>query len=554
MAFLQQRRLPLFLIALTFLGYASSCGSPAGQAIQQIFCGRGDAKSKMTVGFNLDILNGLLGLRSAAASDEDIKGFLNSTLSSAKIDPKYFQVSAVESVIPGDAVRFLEVGGSFGEYFGQGASILKAAFASSALTSSDSALDFVSESFGVKAAAAERIYYRSKVYKIASEWLPSALYQRLSSAELEPDQDQWALNQTEYDEAVALFTRMAAVKARNLGTNPVIVAVLDTGVAKDHPDLKDILVKGYNATGEGSKEDWNDENGHGTHCAGIIAARKTTGQSPVGVATMAQVKIMPIKVLGGSGSGGFQAIEKGIRYAMDQGAEVISMSLGAGLEYEDVEKQGGLINKVLQDAIDKGIIILIAAGNEACPLGGNCTQSGGLFSKSKFEEYTVVPCAYSGSICVGATNADETLAEYSNYSSQKDADYRTQPDVNAPGTAIYSTWIDTDGPASYKTISGTSMATPYVAGIAALLKSVDPEIDQKTAMALLQKGQVYPEQIKSKSGTGRVDLLAVLNETARTRLDMDEAPYSPEERQVEAPETESGSLDAVGDLWGAVCQ
>ncbi len=103
------------------------------------------------------------------------------------------------------------------------------------------------------------------------------------------------------------------------------MAVLDTGVDLEHPDLKSILVPGYDAVDSGSGT--QDENGHGTHCAGIIAAQKNSSDSALGVAAMAGVKIMPIKVLGGDGSGGFQAIEKGILWAIEHGAHVISMSL-----------------------------------------------------------------------------------------------------------------------------------------------------------------------------------------------------------------------------------
>lgn len=548
-------RSALWLAGAGILLHGTSCGSSAGGLIQQILCGRGDAKNKMTVGFDLGQLGELLNVRATAIPDEQIKSFLNDTLQSVNIDPEQFNVESVESVIPGDSVRFLDVGGNFSDLFGSGATLLKQAFSGGSLTDGGP-LDFVSESFGVRAAEAQKIYYREKVRRLAKEYLPEALYRQVVNVETSPHPDQWAYKQTDYEDAIALFERMMAVKKRDISDEgePVIVAVLDTGVNKNHPDLKDILVSGYNATDEGGKGDWDDENGHGTHCAGIIGARKTSDESPVGVATMANVRIMPIKVLGGSGSGGFQAIEKGIRYAMDKGAEVISMSLGAGLEYDDVAKQGGLANQVIADAVAKGIIVVIAAGNEACPLGGSCSQEGSLFSKSTFTEYTVVPCAYEGSLCIGATNADETLAEYSNYSSAKEADYRTKVDVNAPGSAIYSTWIDDGDEPPYKTISGTSMATPYVAGIAAILKSVDKTLKQKDVIALLKAGQAHPEAIEEKSEAGRVDLMAVLNQAARTRLKMDEPEYTAEDSPVDAPEMSEGAAGSIGDLWGSVCQ
>lgn len=566
MAFRLSRSIVLIGITVFALGNATSCGSKAGKTLQALLCSRGEAKNQMTVGFDLGLLKGLLGgsnLRSSeAVSDDEVKDYLNKTLAPLNTNSDFFSVKKVESVVPDDKVRFLEVGGTFGDLFGAGADILKKAFASSALKSmTGNPLEFVSESFGVKAADAVRIYYRDRVHQIAESLLPESIYHRLADIDTTKNEDQWALRQTDYEAALTLFQEMYAKnkeRGENL-ENPVIVAVLDTGANRNHPDLKDILVDGYNASGEGEASAWDDANGHGTHCSGIIAARKTSDQSPIGVATMANVKIMPVKVLGDSGSGGFQAIEKGIRYAMAHGAEVISMSLGAGMEYEDAKKQGSLVNQVMEEAIAKGIIFVIAAGNESCPLGGQCEQSGSIpLSKSKFNEYTVLPCAYEHSLCVGATNADETLAVYSNYSSQKDeTSYRTKVDVNAPGTAIYSTWIDKGGP--YKTISGTSMATPYIAGIAAILKSVDKSINQADMIQIMQKGQVYPDEIKEKSGEGRVDLLRTLQYVASTRLAVEHVDYKEDENAppapVDAPEVaDDSALNAVGDLWGSVCQ
>ena len=128
-----------------------------------------------------------------------------------------------------------------------------------------------------------------------------------------PNTKQWALIQTDYNSALA---HLAKIRAENGdSTNKeVVVAVLDNSVDSEHPDLVDVLIEGYDAVGEANGTD--DTNGHGTLC-GITASQvKTADLSPLGVASSVSVKIMPIKVLDANGAGGFQAIEKGVRYAM----------------------------------------------------------------------------------------------------------------------------------------------------------------------------------------------------------------------------------------------
>lgn len=522
----------IFISFWGFFLFQQSCGS-ASDAAARLICGDGHAKGKMTVGLNFDFLKDALNLTEddSDVSDSDLKDYLNDGLNKVGIDSAHLNVDKVESLSKNDEFRFMELGGTFGSGFGVATKLITDAFTSRSLAN-EGPFSFINESFGVAAAAYSIVETKS------------------------PHPDQWAYKQTDFDGAVATIKsiRENNPKADN---KPIIVAVLDTGVDSNHPDLKEVMLPGADFSDSGSGSD--DENGHGTHCAGIIAGQaKQANTGMLGVAQSANVKILPIKVLGKDGGGGFQAIEKGVRYATEQGADVISMSLGAGLEYSELKKQGSapLNNKIIKAAIDKGIIVVVAAGNEACKLGGECKGQGFLSFPKTYNEYTVVPCAYEDVICVGASNADETLADYSNYSSAKKSNvYRTKADINAPGTAIYSTWPQSLGK-DYNTISGTSMATPYVAGVAALFKWADRSITQAQFLELLNRGQAKPKQIVEKSGVGRLDLYAASVALANDR----KVPGAPTEKipdpnKVEAPDTGDGNDGdgLVSNLFKAVC-
>lgn len=213
------------------------------------------------------------------------------------------------------------------------------------------------------------------------------------------------------------------------GSSSVIIAVVDTGVDLNHPDLASKIVTGYDYVNLDSTP--QDDNGHGTHVAGIAAA--VTNNS-TGIAGMCpNCKIMPVKVLNSSGSGTYANIASGIRYAADHGAKVINMSLG-----------GTSGSTSLSDAVNyansKGVLQACAAGN----------------SNTSAASY---PAYYSACVAVAATDSSDYRASFSNYGSWVD--------TSAPGVSIYATyWNDT-----YKSLSGTSMATPHVAGLAGLLFS-----------------------------------------------------------------------------------
>ncbi|MCB0407255.1 MAG: S8 family serine peptidase, partial [Bdellovibrionales bacterium] len=289
--------------------------------------------------------------------------------------------------------------------------------------------------------------------------------------------------------------------------NPIIVAVIDSGIDWTHPELEDAIYvnkkecpdgrlgpprrdedqNGY----EGDCMGWNftvskvsparnrpfDTMGHGTHIAGALAAKKNNQLGIAGISS--RIKIMPLKVVG-QGSDlndntqydadtfdGFTSqIAKAIRYATHEGAQVINLSLG----WPRVSNTD-IVQEAIREALENNVTIVAAAGNDS--------------HSSK-----IIPCDYPGVICVGAINNDGTVADFSNYGGQVD--------VLAPGHGILSTYpmaltpniFDLTG---YEILNGTSQAAPYVSALAALLKLNDPKIttDEIKARMILASRPVF---------------------------------------------------------------
>ncbi len=255
-----------------------------------------------------------------------------------------------------------------------------------------------------------------------------------------------------------------------------VIAIVDSGVDLTHPDLRRKLVRGATfvdcnpSCGNG---DWKGPDGepdgdeHGTHVAGIAAAATDNGIGIAGVARGA--KIMPVKVLE-EGSGSFTDIANGIRWAADNGADVINLSLGA-VQGVQLLVHGGVIVEV-QDAIryanSKGVAVIAAAGNDAVPL---CNT----------------PAYDFGAMCVVATDKREARAAYS--SGGVDPELLT---VSAPGGSLLPVCgedVVSTVPAgtgrsavcgygdAYDEYAGTSMAAPHVSGVAALLAAQGRSLD-----------------------------------------------------------------------------
>lgn len=215
------------------------------------------------------------------------------------------------------------------------------------------------------------------------------------------------------------------------GDPDTVIAIIDTGVQRNHPDLNGKIVAGYDFVDRDTSPD--DGNGHGTHVAGTAAAETNNGTGGAGMCP--ECSIMPVRVLNNSGTGTLADVANGIIWAADNGAHVINLSLG-----------GAMGSATLQNAVNyawnRGVFLACAAGNE----------------NTSAPSY---PAYYSRCFAVGATTQNDTKAPFSNYGQWVE--------VGAPGVNIYSTWIGS----SYNTISGTSMATPHVAGLAGLLASMN---------------------------------------------------------------------------------
>ena len=214
--------------------------------------------------------------------------------------------------------------------------------------------------------------------------------------------------------------------------NGVRVAIIDTGVDCAHPDLKCNLSDGANMTNPSVPP--MDDNGHGTHVAGIIAGQGKDG-GVFGVAP--EVTLIPVKVLSADGSGNLSDVVSGIYWAMTHGAKVINMSLGAPTSATALEQ-------AVHKAYEAGVVIVAAAGND----GENASRNGG----TSTVDY---PGAYPWVIAVAASDRKDRIAPFSSFG--------PAVDITAPGDNILSTV-----PSGYEKMSGTSMASPHIAGVAAL--------------------------------------------------------------------------------------
>ncbi|MGC9332810.1 MAG: S8 family serine peptidase, partial [Anaerolineae bacterium] len=276
------------------------------------------------------------------------------------------------------------------------------------------------------------------------------------------------------------------------GSSAVTIAIIDSGIDGGHPDLQARIIPGFDFVDYDTNP--HDLNGHGTHCAGIAAA--ITNNS-IGVAGMDwQARIMPVRVIAADGNGWVSDLVEGIDWAWQHGADVISLSLGITVNYLP-----------LRDAVDRahaaGSLVVAAMGNDRT--AGNPT---------------LFPAAYINVMAVAATTRYDTYAYYSQYGAHCD--------IAAPGGDMR--YVDEDGILStmptydgfylqtkgslknYDYLQGTSMATPYVAGLAALVWSMNPDLTPNQVQSTIQGTAVDLGETGRDAdyGYGRIDAYKAL--------------------------------------------
>ncbi|MBI3046531.1 MAG: S8 family peptidase [Candidatus Harrisonbacteria bacterium] len=254
------------------------------------------------------------------------------------------------------------------------------------------------------------------VLRVEEDILMSAQGKPSSSATTQPPQTlPWGIDRVDAE----------LVWPSGNNADPVKVAIVDTGISATHPDLTANIKGGYNAINP--TKSWNDDNGHGSHVAGTVAAlNNSIGVVGVGPA----IDLLAVKVLNRQGSGFLSDVIEGIQWAMNNNAQVINLSLGS-------DSGTQTMHDAVAAAHNAGVVVVAAAGN-----------NGGA---------VIYPAAYPEVIAVSATDSNNLLASFSSRG--------PEVDLAAPGVGVLSTYKGT----GYATMSGTSMATPHVTGAAALV-------------------------------------------------------------------------------------
>ncbi|WP_199617189.1 S8 family peptidase [Paenibacillus alkalitolerans] len=245
----------------------------------------------------------------------------------------------------------------------------------------------------------------------------------------------------------------------------VKIGVIDTGVDYQHPDLQSILSRGINLVNPRTLP--HDDNGHGTHIAGTIAATGRWGMS--GIAPRAT--IYPVKAFDHNGSAFVSDIIHGIDWCVQNGVDIINMSFG-------MRKRSEAMLEAVRNATRSGVVIVASSGNDG---------------KRGYVDY---PARFAQTISVGAIDSKGKVAHFSNRGKRID--------VYAPGERVLSTWPNR----RYHEMSGTSMATSHVTGIVALLLSANPRLTPQQLKQIVSLAQVpFSDETKKARLPGRIDAI-----------------------------------------------
>lgn len=263
--------------------------------------------------------------------------------------------------------------------------------------------------------------------------------------------DEFLTENTNSSEATWGIQATEAIRSQYTGNN-IKVAILDTGFDANHPDFEGRMITSTSFVPDESADDFH---GHGTHCTGIACGSSNKWGEYYGIAKNAH--IYSGKVLNSHGSGAQSWILNGITWAANNGCKVITLSLGSpvpeGVSYDIAYERAASF------ARKKGALVIAAAGNDS------------LRSKKRFSPVSS-PADCPSVLAVGAIDKEMKVADFSNRAINPSG----LVDFAAPGVGIYSSWLV---PVNYRTLSGTSMATPHLAGIAALLFEKFPDASPK---------------------------------------------------------------------------
>ncbi len=302
----------------------------------------------------------------------------------------------------------------------------------------------------------------------------------------------------------------------------VRVAILDTGCDLNHPDLKDHIRASTDYSGKGTAQDGN---GHGSHVAGIIAGSGAASHGKYrGVAPKADLYIA--KVLDDRGSGRMSNVMAGLDWAVSQKAQVVNLSLGSDGNCDGTDA----LSEACDAAVGKGVVVVVAAGNSG-PMSRTVGAPG---------------CAREV-ITIGASTDDDEVASFSSRGPTSDG--RVKPDVVLPGVNIISvraagTTLGSGQVDEYYTsLSGTSMATPHAAGVAALLLAANPSLTPRQVKEIFKSTAVDLGLSLNTQGSGRVDAFAAWKMASSGEIpEPDPEPPSPEPEPEPEPTPEPPPL------------